>query len=219
MKKLFMRVLIVCALVSIASTTQAGLTHVNDDDFNALVSQEYEITRDSDTNLDWLDVDAYTNVSWDAVEALLGTGGHILEDWRHATRDEVGVYFGNLGLLVGNYPGVTADFDSGVRGNAAEAFTGHTETGPGAEENRAYAFSATLSDVSRAYLPLFIFDSRSHTGGSNVGAINTPYSEVGHWLVRTSPAELVVPEPSTFSMLAFCGLAMAGYSRLRRRRK
>jgi hypothetical protein len=29
----------------------------------------------------------------------------------------------------------------------------------------------------------------------------------------------VIPEPSTFSMLAFCGLAMAGYSRLRRRRK
>jgi sialate O-acetylesterase len=29
----------------------------------------------------------------------------------------------------------------------------------------------------------------------------------------------VVPEPSTFSMLAFCGIAMAGYSRLRRRRK
>ena len=28
-----------------------------------------------------------------------------------------------------------------------------------------------------------------------------------------------VPEPSTFSMLAFCGIAMAGYSRLRRRRK
>ncbi len=28
-----------------------------------------------------------------------------------------------------------------------------------------------------------------------------------------------IPEPSTFSMLAFCGIAMAGYSRLRRRRK
>ena len=28
-----------------------------------------------------------------------------------------------------------------------------------------------------------------------------------------------VPEPSTFSMLAFCGIAMAGYSRLQRRRK
>ena len=28
-----------------------------------------------------------------------------------------------------------------------------------------------------------------------------------------------VPEPSTFCMLAFCGIAMAGYSRLRRRRK
>ena len=39
----------------------------------------------------------------------------------------------------------------------------------------------------------------------------------GHWLVRTTPS--VVPEPSTFSMLAFGCIAMAGYNRLRRRRK
>jgi hypothetical protein len=100
----FMRVLIVCALGAIASTTQAGLTHVNDDTFDSLVSQPFEVTRDSATDLDWLDVDAYAYESWDDVNGLLGTVGHILEDWRHATQAEVGVYFGNLGLSITNYP-------------------------------------------------------------------------------------------------------------------
>jgi hypothetical protein len=42
-------------------------------------------------------------------------------------------------------------------------------------------------------------------------------NEVDYDNVRLT--SVAIPEPSTFSMLAFCGIAMAGYSRLRRRRK
>jgi hypothetical protein len=219
MKMSFIRVLIVCALGAIASTTQAGLIHVNDDTFDSRVSQPFEVTRDSDTGLDWLDVDAYVNVSWNEVDGLLGTVGHILEDWRHATRDEVGVYFGNLGLSIGNYPfSTTVVFDSGVSGNAAEAYTGNTATGVGAEDNYAEGLTSTpivVNDLTNYYRSKFIFDSRSHTKGHNYVRDNGVGPYLGHWLVRTH----VIPEPSTFSMLAFCGIAMAGYSRLRRRRK
>ena len=70
MKMSALRVLIVCSLGAIASTTQAGLIHVNDDTFAALVSQPFEVTRDSDTDLDWLDVDAYRFHSWNSITSV-----------------------------------------------------------------------------------------------------------------------------------------------------
>jgi hypothetical protein len=53
----------------------------------------------------------------------------------------------------------------------------------------------------------------SASGDGWVPSTHVGRDDVGFWLVRP------IPEPSTFSMLAFCGIAMAGYSRLRRRRK
>ena len=83
-----------------------------------------------------------------------------------------------------------------------------------------YVNAATSTGEDSLPLPgrttgYFFFGFESTTGTTSV-LEGTGLDEMGHWLVRTSPA---VPEPSTFSMLAFCGLAMAGYSRLRRRRK
>jgi hypothetical protein len=227
MKMSFMRVLIVCALGAIASTTQAGLIDVNDDTFDSLISQEFEVTRDSATNLDWLDVDAYTNVSWNDVNGLLGTVGHILEDWRHATQDEVFELFdsGRLSALpTGNWilPTTVNDATPGIHAQEHLGFSnegdfnvtfrtqGYTSTpfsGPG-NSNIAPYFEHLLTGGGWS-------TTASHDNYSRGGA----YEWVGHWLVRTSPSEGVVPEPSTFSMLAFCGIAMAGYSRLRRRRK
>jgi hypothetical protein len=210
MKMSFLRVLIVCSLGAIASTTQAGLTHVNDDDFDALVSQEYEITRDSDTNLDWLDIDAYVSLKSAEVTALLGTVGHLLEDWRYADRDEVGVFFGHLGLPIDNYPAQTLSVDGGAAGTAAEAYTGVTA---GAPDGHAQGYTSTIaSTADRVYVPYHGSDFFSLTQGDFERTIYEA-NAAGHWLVR------VVPEPSTFSMLAFCGIAMAGYTRLRRRRK
>jgi len=224
MKMSALRVLIVCSLGAIASTTQAGLIHVNDDTFDSRVSQPFEVTRDSDTGLDWLDVDAYANESWNDVNGLLGTVGHILEDWRHATREEVGVYFGNLGLYIIHYPDYTTVYDWGVSGNAAEAYTGHTATGIGDEDNYADAMTSTPIEVNgtthyaRANFTFFSGTARTmfrvptsawtrYHGDMHP---NDKATGVGHWLVRTH----VIPESSAFSMLAFCGIAMAGYSRL-----
>jgi len=206
-----LRVLIVCSIGAIASTTQAGLTHVNDDDFDALVSQEYEITRDSDTNLDWLDIDAYVGMRQFDVTALLGTVGHLLEDWRYADQDEVGVYFGHLGLPIDNYPAGTLGSDSGVAGTAAEAYTGIT---PGAD-GHAQGYTNTFETLTKVYVPFHGNPFFSLTDGHFSKSHVTDGGAIGHWLVRPH----VIPEPSTFSMLAFCGIAMAGYSRLRRRRK
>jgi len=219
MKMSFLRVLIVCALGAIASTTQAGLTHVNDDTFDALVSQANEITRDSATNLDWLDVDAYIGHNWVGINQKFNTVGHLLYDgWRHATQAEVGVYFGNLGLSITGYPGLTVNFDGGASGDIAEAYTGHTATGGPGENNFARGYTADPASGNLVFVAMYFFSDRSHNGGDETYLNYVGYAELGHWLVRTSPSE-VVPEPSTFSMLAFGCIAMAGYTRLRRRRK
>jgi hypothetical protein len=217
MKKLFMRVLIVCALGAIASTTQAGLSHVDDDDFDALVSQEYEITRDSDTNLDWLDIDAYVNKTWIEVDSLFGSG--ILAEWRHATTAEVGVFFTNLGLPTTNYPSSSSVDDAGASYVAAVLYTGTIEADgdsvPFGQTSTLKHFHAGRYDAPRYELSGLADNTRS-----TVWDNYDDYSEIdqGHWIVRTSPS-VVVPEPSTFSMLAFGCIAIAGYTRLRRRRK
>ena len=194
----FMRVLIVCALGAIASTTQAGLTHVNDDTFDSLVSQPFEVTRDSATNLDWLDIDAYVSLRSVDVAALLGTVGHLLEDWRYADRDEVGVFFGHLGLPIGNYPGQTLGFDDGVAGTAAEAYTGTT---PGAPDGHAQGYTSTHSTESKVYVPYHGNPNFSLTNGSFDKLTTTNAGQIGHWLVRTSQSEIVIPEPATAALV------------------
>ncbi len=219
MKKVFMRVLIVCALGAIASTTQAGLSHVDDDDFDALVSQEYEITRDSDTNLDWLDIDAYVNKTWIEVDSLFGSG--ILAEWRHATTAEVGVFFTNLGLPTTHYPSTSRSYDDGASYVAAVLYTGTIEayfaSVPFGQTSTLYNGQAGRYDAPRYALHSELFNTFTL---STVRENNDDYRDIdqGHWIVRTSPS-VVVPEPSTFSMLAFGCIAIAGYTRLRRRRK
>jgi hypothetical protein len=203
---------------------------VNDDTFNALVLQANEITRDSDTDLDWLDIDAYTNFSYTAVLGFIADPAHALSGWRHATRPEVELFYDHLSLPVGGWPELTADAPSlavaaaaytgivsGVIGNASAFFAyGYTSTvvvgGGNGGQQRMGQYGNQIDNG------LFVFVS--YTDGS----LSIPQSNAagyfGHWLVQTTPNdENIIPEPSTFSMLAFGCIAMAGYTRLRRRRK
>ena len=214
----FLRVLIVCALGANASITQAGLTHVNDDAFAAMVLQENEVTRDSATNLDWLDIDAYTEISYDYMTILLANDS-ILDGWRHATLPDVVTFFDHLGLG-STIP--TVNNDGGTLGSAAAAYVGISFS-LNADTQLSHGFTSTESAEDFVWRSYFWSGSAS-AGGSDTNRqsvlTSNVNSGVGHWLVQTTPSQdNIIPEPSTFSMLAFCGLAMAGYTRLRRRRK
>jgi len=230
MKMSFLRVLIVCALGAIASTTQAGISHVNDDTFEAVVLQANEVTRDSVTDLDWLDIDAYTNFSYTAVLGFIADPAHALSGWRHATRPEVELFYDHLSLPTANWPGRTEEnADAGILAQAAAAYTGITGGVIGDESVfYAYGTTATQSHLGpvQAHHYEGLFGSTqpgasfsSYTDGTGTRSVGESRYFVGHWLVQTTPSGNIIPEPSTFSMLAFCGIAMAGYTRLRRRRK
>jgi len=70
------------------------------------------ITLDTDTNLQWLDVDLTANRSFDDVAAQLGPGGEF-EGFRHATVDEIMTLWVNAGIpdiLTGEGPPMGDDF-------------------------------------------------------------------------------------------------------------
>jgi hypothetical protein len=83
-------------------------------------------------------------------------------------------------------------------------------------EARLDKYNETSTVVMNAFAADQGISITSAAGNASAGHSN---SQTGTWLYRPGAAPLAVPEPSTFSMLAFCGIAMAGYSRLRRRRK
>lgn len=60
-----------------------------------VVAGDGEITRDTDTGLDWLDLTLTTNVSLDDIQA--DVGGWISDGWMHATRAEACQLFANAG--------------------------------------------------------------------------------------------------------------------------
>jgi len=203
---------------------------VNDDTFDALVLQANEITRDSESNLDWLDIDAYTNISYTLMVSKLANDS-ILSGWRHAFRHEVKIYFDRLGIATTEWPDKTWIVDSGSSVTLAHTYTGISDTSPDSGNfNQLTARGQTwtlahydgpiedhweASSASFLLLGPNIYLSESIASSFRTVTYASPGS--GHWLVRTTPS--VVPEPSTFSMLAFGCIAMAGYNRLRRRRK
>ena len=60
-----------------------------------LVAGDGEITRDTDSGLDWLDLALTTNVSRYHIQA--DVGGWISDGWRHATLSEACQLFANAG--------------------------------------------------------------------------------------------------------------------------
>ncbi len=63
------------------------------------------VTRDTTTNLDWLDLPVSVDLSFAQVEA--GEGGFLSDGWRHATGPEVCGLFGELGAVPEPCPGGT----------------------------------------------------------------------------------------------------------------
>jgi hypothetical protein len=155
------------------------------------------ITQDTSTGLEWLDVTASRNLSFNDVVAQLGAGG-AFEGFRHATSSDLGTFFANLGLTPG---GLVAD--SGAAYMAAEALLGRTVLVGGTVGVFDDGGSASTVDQAKIFSSLLPPGSRSSIGGSPRSS-TARSSSVGHWLVREAAHS---PEPA--GVLVWGGLALA----------
>lgn len=81
---------------TIAIDADAALIGINDPLYGAGQDGQ-NITLDTDTGLQWLDVTLTTNRSYNDIAGQFGSGGDFT-GWRHATAGELIEFFGNAGL-------------------------------------------------------------------------------------------------------------------------
>ena len=172
-----------------------------------LVAGDGEITRDTDTGLDWLDLTLTTNVSLNDIQA--DVGGWISGGWRHATRSEACQLFANAGntSFAANCPfqELTSPFVS----EAANLVALLGDTGGEGPLTEGYLEKPDPTKASTDFARVGV----ARAGGPTTWEVLTVGSaaaepSTGNFLVRA------VPEPSTVSLLAV-GLVLLGARRLR----
>ena len=203
-RTLVMASVLSCLLGLPSSTASADLVPVTDPQSPGGLDN---VTRDTNTDLEWLDWTASTDRSYDDVSDLTDSG-ETYQGWRHATREEVKVLFGNAGLPVESWPTdseietgeqvVNSFFDLFGKTSGCDCTT-HAIT---ADNLGAVQYFAT------AYRP------DSYPNGSGTRAQysklhDDEFSFIGHALVRDSTAA-AIPEPTSLMYLALVGLVGAG---------
>ena len=167
------------------------------------------ITYDTATGLEWLDVTTTGNISYDDITLQFAAAG-AFEGWRHATRAEVQDLLINLaGLTLGHQPivdplatqfiGLVGITQASSFPNATAVRGRYNDNASGNIVNMAGTASvifATQTFVNSTYTLVTILDDQP--------VINSaiPTSGTGHWLVRS------VPEPATLSLLVMGGIVM-----------
>jgi hypothetical protein len=216
----------------------AGLREYNDASLDASADGN-NLTVDDNTGLEWLDLDVTFNKTLSAV-----TSDNLARPeyagFSIATTPQLDELFGAFDIA--GYSGLsdyyTVPSVSLSDWNSATDLVSKFPL-PGTDDELWYALhimagwagdpdalvldnnGVQVPDTYVAYLEMRWSTQQLRVGGRKSGLADgwdpgdVARNDVGTWLVRPH----VIPEPSTFSMLAFCGIAMAGYSRLRRRRK
>src|SRR5262249_39635901 len=149
-----------------------------------------------ETGLDWLDLTATRDVSYNDIEA--DVGGWISLGFRHATVPELCGLFGTYALAPSPCPGSTSQ--SGTRlVQTLQGFVGVTFS----DDGRLIISDGLFDDgnVSDGMVGEGTLSSSPRSGSSDAGVFEDAWfadtvSQSGHWLVRP------VPEPSTALLLA-----------------
>ena len=200
----------------------AGLREYNDDSLDASADGN-NLTADDNTGLEWLDIDVHFNKTlYGEVTTVLARPAYAA--FSVATTPQVAALFdafditGISGIRTDGYAVVPTPLS---KWTAATDLVGFAPMHIG-EGINGWAFDPVGNANYVASLQyqasltmLFVGGTASFDGTGWDPVENSAHEGLGTWLVRPH----VIPEPSTFCMLAFCGIAMAGYSRHRRRRK
>lgn len=205
-------------LIGVAGPANAALIDSNDPSLGAS-NDGQNLTLDTTTGFSWLDIDVFAFTSQAAVITALTAPAY--EGFVVATRAQVEGLFLELGLgpFMTNWPNLT---HTNTAASTAAAIVAQSHVGYYNNFGN-YLMWGSVADpgppAGERYLVAMQHWLASADGQLNIIATDTfaPTASgvPGTWVYRPG----VVPEPSTFSMLAFSGIAMAGYSRLRRRRK
>lgn len=200
---------IICC--SVAETTRASILLVHDSSIlgNGTTPQDgFNITRDTATGLDWLDLTLSTNRSFAAVTAQLGTGGNY-QGFRVATDMEIGQLFLDVGAPSTN--------GSGVSFNTAAEFlvsavgtTGVNSSGP-----FGYGFRNpnTAPAAHRAVSQYADYNPQPFVSVNAGYVSDVALAQYGTWLVRNTPAGGAVPEATPlviWSVLTLCAAVTFG---------
>ena len=188
-------------VVLVASYATASLEVQDDSKFGTGA-----ITSDTVTGLDWLDVTASVNISYDQMVLNLIDPTSNYYGWRHATHDELAGFFQSAGIDPINTQTVPAEpavlalmaMVGITYGNSTSGVTvGHVGDAVTLtrSDDRIHRTVGSLEYFALATTFSSTCDSRTvYSFEIDPGARNDAY---GHWLVRALSSDDVVPEPST----------------------
>jgi len=177
------------------------------------------VTQDTATSLDWLDLTASGGISYDDITLQFASGG-TYDGWRHATKSEVTTLFtGSAGLTLGNTSGIDPNATQFVAlvgitqlsaaSNATASRGRYNDDASGTTSNVAGSAFVLYQPSSLIFGPAFTNVILMDDQPVIKSAI--PTFGTGHWLVRN------VPEPSTLTLAALALLSFT-YRRPRRHR-
>jgi len=172
---------------------------------NAALVNKGDYALDTDTGLEWLNLNLTSNISF--YDTLAGAGGWTTHGWQVASVSQV---YNLVETYVGPAHLPTGTYGIGSYAGAVELVDALGANAGAAASQGVYDNGAKLEDI------FYSSDSPAFgeygQAGSNRGVDETAEWDTGTFLVRTAPA---VPEPSTWLMMLL-GFAGLGYAARRR---
>ena len=186
--------------------------------YSAIVSLDWKtpgdnlITRDTDSGMEWLDVNVSLGRSFLEVSSQLGIGGDY-EGFRYTNKLELDAFFDHIVQIAGNDITLTRN-DIGSVGSAIDSYIEMLgTTGDGLGFLGEVAGLTSIPGVGSDVQAITIQDSQRFNGprfsNSSVGKA-TRSSTRGSWLVRDVPSPIPIPAAAWLFGTGLLGLISVG---------
>lgn len=188
--------------------TEAALIEITD---NGSPGGINNITHDTVTGLEWLDLTASRNISYDAITVQFASGG-IFEGWRHATKLEVETLLLTSANLTLGSQSVVDPLAVQFVGTFGVTQSNSLPDGTATRGLYNDDTSGSFTNISGAAFVMFGYPTIVNTSYTEVSILDdqpfpkdeTPTGTTGHWLVRAAP----IPEPATIVLFVFGSLIL-----------